>query len=81
MTKKIMSNSNISSSAITLYIFLLDEFTEKGNPFQLSDRKLAKQLKLSRRTIKTSREKLKEQRFIEFNTMKGVPIEYVMNIE
>lgn len=67
----------ISPTEIALYFYLLKiGYDNDRYGFTISDMALGKELGLTRVTIKTTREKLKNSGLIQFQTGKGIPCTY-----
>lgn len=69
--------AKISPTEIAVYLYLLKIGYEKDRyDFKISDVELAKELGLTRVTIKSSKEKLKNRGLIQFQTSNGLPCYY-----
>ncbi|AZB25271.1 MULTISPECIES: hypothetical protein [Flavobacteriales] len=69
--------AKISPTEIAVYLYLLKIGYEKDRyDFKTSDVELAKELGLTRVTIKSSKEKLKNRGLIQFQTSNGLPCYY-----
>ncbi|WBX96506.1 hypothetical protein [Chryseobacterium gambrini] len=67
----------ISPTEIALYLYLLKIGYEKDRyDFKISDVELARELGLTRVTIKASKDKLKNRGLIQFQTSNGLPCYY-----
>lgn len=67
----------ISPAEIALYFYLLKiGYDNDRYDFTISDMELGRELGLTRVTIKTTREKLKNSGLIQFQTGKGIPCTY-----
>lgn len=65
------------TAAISLYLYLLNVAKENNSyQFRMSDVELGKRLGLSRATIKTAREKLRDFGLVQFATVNGAPASY-----
>ena len=69
--------AKISPTEISLYFYLLKiGYSKDRYDFKISDVELGKKLGLTRKTIKSTKEKLKKLGLIEFKTVNGVPCYY-----
>lgn len=65
------------TAAISLYLYLLNIAKEKDSyQFRMSDVELGKRLGLSRATIKTAREKLRDSGLVQYTAVSGVAASY-----
>ncbi|RNA61455.1 hypothetical protein D1631_05660 [Chryseobacterium nematophagum] len=65
------------ASATVIYNFLLHKWYQKNcEDFILADTEIIRDLKLSYKTIRTSREKLRNQGLIQYHTQNGLPSLY-----
>ncbi|AZA49508.1 hypothetical protein EG346_15575 [Chryseobacterium carnipullorum] len=69
--------ANVGSTAIAMYLYLLKTAEENdGYVFVLSDVVVSNDLGLTRKTVKSTKEKLRDLGLIEFQTKNGVPCSY-----
>lgn len=69
--------NQIGSTGISMYLYLLKVgYDREGYDFQISDVVVSKELGLTRKTIKSTKEKLKNFGLIEFQTKNGIPCYY-----
>ena len=69
--------AKISPTEILLYFYLLKMGHENGRyDFKISDVELGKELGLTRKTIKTTKEKLKNLGLVQFQSKNGLPCHY-----
>ena len=69
--------AKISPTEISLYFYLLKMGYENDSyDFKISDIELGKELGLTRKTIKSTKEKLKSLGLIQFQSKNGVPCHY-----
>ena len=69
--------NNVGSTATTFYLYLLKEgFANERYDFKLSDVKISQELRLTRKTVKSTKEKLEVLGLIEFQTRNGLPCYY-----
>ncbi len=69
--------ARVSPSEISLYFHLLKIGYENDRyDFKISDIELGKELGLTRKTIKSTKEKLKSIGLIQFQTINGLPCHY-----
>ena len=69
--------AKISPTEALLYFYLLKMGYENDRyDFKISDIELGKELGLTRKTIKSTKEKLKSIGFIQFKTINGLPCHY-----
>lgn len=69
--------NNVGSTAIAFYLYLLKEgFAKERYDFKLSDVKISQDLRLTRKTVKSIKEKLQLLGLIEFQTRNGIPCGY-----
>ena len=74
--------SPIGSTAISVYLFLLNEWHENNyNEFQISDYVLSKHLILTRKTIKSKKELLRNLGLISFQSRNTFPCIYKINVD
>lgn len=72
----------IGSTGISMYLYLLKIGYEKdGYDFQVSDVGASKELGLTRKTVKSTKEKLKNFGLIEFQTKNGLSCYYRLLLE
>lgn len=68
---------HLGSTAITMYLYLLKiGYDKKHNGFKISDVAISKELGLTRKTVKSTKEKLKYFGLIQFETKNGSPCSY-----
>jgi hypothetical protein len=71
--------NNVGSTATAFYLYLLKEgFTDERYDFKLSDVKISRELRLTRKTVKSTKEKLQVLGLIEFQTRNGLPCNYLI---
>lgn len=69
--------SPLGSSAIALYLFLLEEYRKTdGNEFSVSDSIISQKLSLTRPTINSIKSKLRNVGLIHYKTQSGLPCTY-----
>lgn len=69
--------NQIGSTGISMYLYLLKIGYEKESyDFHISDVAVSKELGLTRKTVKSTKEKLKNFGLIEFQTKNGLPCYY-----
>ena len=69
--------AKVSPTEISLYFYLLKiGYENERYDFKISDVELEKKLGLTRKTIKSTKEKLKSIGLIQFNTINGLPCHY-----
>lgn len=74
---KINAESDLNSSAVVLYLYLLEEWHCKGEKdFELSDVEISNVLKLSRLTIRQSKGALRNLGLINYQVKNGYPTYY-----
>lgn len=79
---KYNSNEFFGSSVTALYFFLLYKWeNNKRVDFQLSDAEASKYLKLSRKTIKTAKDSLRQNGLITFKITEGYPTLYKIIVD
>ena len=67
----------IGSTGISMYLYLLKNGYENDRyDFQISDILIGKELGLTRKTVKATKEKLKNLELIQFQTKNGIPCSY-----
>ena len=68
---------SIGSTGISMYLYLLKiAFDNERYDFQISDVAISKELGLTRKTVKSTKEKLKSLGLIQFQTKNGLPCGY-----
>lgn len=68
---------SIGSTGISMYLYLLKiAFDNERYDFQISDVAISKELGLTRKTVKSTKEKLKSLGLIQFQTKNGLPCSY-----
>ncbi|GIJ92811.1 hypothetical protein CAPN002_00290 [Capnocytophaga stomatis] len=73
----INEESPFNNSISSVYLYLLECWDRNGGKdFELSDTLLSKNLKLTRKTVKSSKEILRNLGFISYQTTNGVPAFY-----
>ncbi|MRJ11379.1 transcriptional regulator [Ornithobacterium rhinotracheale] len=74
---KLNAESNLNSSVVVLYLYLLEEWHNKGEKdFELSDVEISNVLKLSRKTIKQAKDTLRNLGLINYQIKQGFPTFY-----
>ncbi|AZA88547.1 MULTISPECIES: hypothetical protein [Chryseobacterium] len=69
--------NQIGSTGISMYLYLLKiGYDNNGYEFQISDVAVSKELGLTRKTVKSVKEKLQNFGLIEFQTKNGLPCYY-----
>ncbi|KUJ50013.1 hypothetical protein [Chryseobacterium sp. JAH] len=69
--------NNVGSTATAFYLYLLKEgFASERYDFKLSDVKISRELRLTRKTVKSTKEKLEVLGLIAFQTRNGLPCHY-----
>lgn len=69
--------NQIGSAGISMYLYLLKiGYEKKSYDFHISDVSASKELGLTRKTVKSTKEKLKSFGLIEFQTKNGLPCNY-----
>ncbi|MEG1591283.1 hypothetical protein [Chryseobacterium sp.] len=69
--------NNVGSTVTAFYLYLLKEgFANERYDFKLSDVKISGELRLTRKTVKSTKEKLQILGLIEFQTRNGLPCNY-----
>ncbi len=69
--------AKISPSEITLYFYILKTaFENKRYDFKISDSRIARELGMTRKTVKSAKEKLQAIGLIEFQAATGIPCYY-----
>ena len=69
--------NNMGSTAAAFYLYLLKEgFANESYDLKLSDVKIGRELRLTRKTVKSTKEKLQVLGLIEFQTRNGLPCNY-----
>lgn len=69
--------NNVGSTATAFYLYLLKEgFADERYDFKLSDVNISRELRLTRKTVKSAKEKLEVLGLIEFETRNGLPCYY-----
>lgn len=72
----------IGSTGISMYLYLLKIGYEKEHySFQISDVVISKELGLTRKTVKSTKEKLKNLGLIQFQTQNGIPCNYRLIVD
>ncbi|MCC2590033.1 hypothetical protein [Chryseobacterium sp. MFBS3-17] len=74
---KFNQNNDLGSTAIAMYLFLLKTGYENNRyDFKISDIVTSKNLGVTRKTVKTTKEKLRNYGLIQFETKSGYPCYY-----
>lgn len=74
---KFNEHARLGSTSIAMYMFLLKTASENNNyKFKTSDVTVSSFLGLTRKTIKSTKEKLRNNGLIEYNIRNGLPCEY-----
>lgn len=69
--------NNVGSTATAFYLYLLKEgFAKDRYDLKLSDVEISRELRLTRKTVKSTKEKLQVLGLIEFQTRNGLPCNY-----
>jgi len=69
--------NKVGSTATAFYLYLLKEgFANESYDLKLSDVKISRELRLTRKTVKSTKEKLRDLGLIEFQTRNGLPCDY-----
>ena len=69
--------AKVSPTEISLYFYLLKiGYENERYDFKISDVELGKELGLTRKTIKTTKEKLKNLGLVQFQSKNGLPCHY-----
>ncbi|WP_139423195.1 hypothetical protein [Chryseobacterium mulctrae] len=69
--------NNVGSTAAAFYLYLLKEgFAKERYDLKLSDVEISRELRLTRKTVKSTKEKLQVLGLIEFQTRNGLPCNY-----
>lgn len=72
----------IGSTAISMYLYFLKiGYDNDRSDFQISDVAVSKELGLTRKTVKTIKEKLQNYGLIEFQTRNGLPCYYKLLLD
>ena len=72
----------IGSTAISMYLYLLKiGYDSNRCDFQISDVAVSKELGLTRKTVKTTKEKLQNYGLLEFQTRNGLPCNYKLMVD
>lgn len=72
----------IGSTGISMYLYLLKNGYENDRyDFQISDVLISKELGLTRKTVKATKEKLKNLGLIQFQTKNGIPCSYKLVLD
>lgn len=67
----------LSTVTISFYLFLLNHWNAQGdNEFVLSDVKISEKLSITRNTVKSTKEKLRNIGLIHFQSKNGYPTVY-----
>ena len=68
---------SVGSTGISMYLYLLKiAYDNERYNFQISDVAISKELGLTRKTVKSTKEKLKSVGLIQFQTKNGLPCSY-----
>lgn len=68
---------SVGSTGISMYLYLLKiAYDNERYDFQISDVAISKELGLTRKTVKSTKEKLKSLGLIQFQTKNGLPCSY-----
>lgn len=74
---KFNEHTRLGSTSVSMYLFLLKTASENDNyKFKTSDVTVSSSLGLTRKTVKSTKEKLRKSGLIEFNIRNGLPCEY-----
>ena len=80
LTKKFWTFNDVyplSAPIVAIYLFLLDNWDKVGGKdFEFSDKVMSKRLKINRKTIKTSKDTLRNLGLISFQITNGFPTLY-----
>jgi hypothetical protein len=80
LTKKFWTFNDVyplSAPIVAIYLFLLDNWDKVGGKdFEFSDKVMSKRLKINRKTIKTSKDTLRNLGLINYQITKGFPTLY-----
>ena len=75
-------NRSLGLSALAVYFYLLKIGFEKGyNKFSVSDSKMSRELKMTRKTVKVCKEKLRHFGIICYQSRNGVPSDFQLNTD
>ena len=74
---EINTENPLGSISVSLYMYLLQQYKKSNNSdFSITDLKIKNELKLTPKTIKSTREKLRNRGLIQFNIKNGIPCQY-----
>lgn len=74
--------NNIGSTGISMYLYLLKiGFDNDINNFQISDVKVSKELGLTRKTVKSTKERLENYGLVKYQTRNGLPCYYKLILD
>lgn len=69
--------ASVGSTGISMYLYMLKiAYDNEQYDFQISDVAISKELGLTRKTVKSTKEKLKSLGLIQFRTKNGLPCSY-----
>lgn len=75
-------NRSLGLSALAVYFYLLKIGFERGyNKFSVSDSQMSRELKMTRKTVKVCKEKLRHFGIICYQTRNGVPSDFQLNTD
>ncbi|MFC6269471.1 hypothetical protein [Frigoriflavimonas asaccharolytica] len=73
-------NKSLGLSAISVYFYLLKIGSEAGyTKFTVSDSKISRELKMTRKTVKVCKEKLCKFGIISYHSRNGIPSDFELN--
>ena len=73
------SKNKIGANTITVFAFILYKCKDLGKEIVLSDYEMARELGLSRQTVITAKNKLKQLGILDYNRNPGFPNRFVLN--
>ncbi len=75
-------NKALGLSAVSVYFYLLKIGCERAyGKFSVSDSQISRELKITRKTVKISKEKLRHFGIISYQTRSGVPAEVQLHLD
>ena len=75
-------NRSLGLSALAVYFYLLKIGFERGyNKFSVSDSQMSRELKMTRKTVKVCKEKLRHFGIICYQSRNGVPSDFQLNTD